>query len=116
MGKDDDATVAFEQRVIRSDPISHHVVCDMCSLGKYIVGVRWFCVECPDMDFCDLHYNEYTNQTLKVGGCYKHKLLKIPRNVFASLEPGIINEEGLTLGAWLSSLQDLKAADPDAST
>jgi len=106
LGNDEAAIVAFEQRVIR---LSHGAVCDVCD--ESIVGVRWCCVHCQDMDFCDEHYMDYKSKEMRVRGCYKHKFLKIPRDIFPSLQQGIVNQEGLTLSAWLSALWE----DPDAS-
>ncbi|KAH0556253.1 hypothetical protein GP486_005821, partial [Trichoglossum hirsutum] len=110
MGQDNYAIISFERNIEGRDSLKHHSVCDMCRMDEGIIGLRWACTECQDFDLCDKHYKEYEKNSLRLGGCFKHKYLKVPREIYSSLDPGIVGEDGLTVQAWLTSLAETGAA------
>jgi ankyrin repeat protein len=111
-GHDNDATTAFEQRILsdRGDSMTRHgAVCDMCEVYP-IQSSRFVCRECADIDLCEFCMVRYQDGESR-GACNKHTFLKVPSEAWKTLRASEVNEKGESLEEWLERLKDQWVGD-----
>ena len=112
-----DACTAFEQYYIdspnqarRADFLSFCDVCDPRHL-KNIVGERFVCSKCTNIDLCPPCMEKY-----RIGGrlvmdtpelCVGHEFLRVPSIGWRDLVAGRVNSAGQSEGEWLESLANI---------
>lgn len=81
------AYTAFEYLAYNQEgSVRHHAFCDFCSADNssdtnLIVGVRYTCRSCPDIDLCEACYHrDFRNAGGHWERCKEHEFLKIPRD------------------------------------
>ena len=107
---DVDAQLAFERLIkIEKDgtTIRHEVLCSLCKPQRNIIGPRYKCRWCVEIDLCQDCMTRYDKgEHLSRRVCYRHSFLKIPPDTpkyLAALEECPPDEE--TVSEWLAHLQ-----------
>jgi hypothetical protein len=105
MGDHLNAAIAFEQCIMSREPLTHSAFCDACDLKNCIIGPRYVCSSCLDIDLCGSCYMRYNDKLLHLNGCLNHTFLEAPRDMYSKLGPGQVNLRGQTLSQWLTSME-----------
>lgn len=75
-----DSIFSFQQQIIlwneADDPVCH-VFCDNCPTLTKIVGVRYVCEVCPDVDLCAVCMRQYIDAKW-LNHCKNHPFLLVP--------------------------------------
>lgn len=107
----DDARTAFERfmtnTVKEAEAMSFYVSCDSRE-ANYVLGDRFVCCTCTNIDLCVPCMDEYRNNEIvemdAFEVCKGHEFLKVPRPGWAELEAGKVNERGEREEGWLERL------------
>ena len=80
-----EACTAFQARIFYSEPPNsvpkHLIICDGCNL-KNIHGLRRVCKSCPDVDLCEICFEQYHAGLRPNALCREHAFLEVPLQPF----------------------------------
>ncbi len=82
MNEVNDASIIFAGAMILSpkdSQLSHFAICDTCADESYIIGDRYICHTCAQVDACSSCMKKH-QETPFLPTCKGHKFLKIPRD------------------------------------
>ena len=110
----EEARTAFEQTIEKTDTLlipSHNAACDICG-HEYILGSRFTCYACPNIDLCGDCMGEYPFEAPNPR-CRDHAFLELPGPDWYQLkerdsehmERLVVNMRGETLDEWLERLK-----------
>ena len=107
IGDTENAKIAFEQRMDQSlhPKLVHYASCNGCGLDKGIEGYRYVCSACADVDLCSECFSGSWKPGQLGRGCFAHKFLVVPRPGWELRPPTVVNDDGLTVLEWLTSLR-----------
>ena len=83
--------------------INHSIWCNLCGPGKEILGTRYICRQCPDVDLCHSCMEVY-GMHATVPGCCNHAFLSFPKAEKCDLAAKFSSMQKLSLGKWLGQL------------
>lgn len=104
----DEASVAFEAILslpaCGGEPV-HYAVCNMCNTENYIVGNRYLCRTCAEVDLCESCMRGHQAKAI-LPTCDGHTFLKVPRDCWNDLsnDQSLNSDEGTT--KWLKRLEE----------
>ena len=105
LGEIDEARTSFEQQmknVLSLEP-THNINCHVCGGAEEIVGRRFVCHTCADIDLCDKHMNLYETSPPDLR-CKKHQFLEIPGPKWKQFRHDRVNEYAESVEQWLARL------------
>lgn len=82
MGEVDEATLVFEGTIVLSSKDTkptHYATCDTCNAEDSIVGDRYICYTCAEVDACASCIKKHQQKPF-LPTCKGHQFLKIPRD------------------------------------
>jgi len=101
----DEARTSFEQQIknvfSKHEP-RHNNLCHRCR-GEEIVGSRFVCYSCADIDLCSAHMSQY-NSKPPDPRCQAHQFLEVPGLKWKEYGNGKVNDLSETINEWLARL------------
>ncbi len=111
----DEARTSFEQQIVnvfsKHEP-RHNILCQHCDSDE-IVGSRFVCFLCPDVDLCSTHMSQYLSNSPDPR-CKAHPFLEVPGSKWKDYGNGKVNDLSETTNEWLARLL-LKYGDADGT-
>ncbi|PVH67323.1 hypothetical protein DL98DRAFT_18677 [Cadophora sp. DSE1049] len=83
--------------------INHSIWCNLCGPEKEILGTRYICRQCPEVDLCHSCMEVY-GMHATVPGCCNHAFLSFPKAEKCDLAAKSRSMQKLSLGKWLDQL------------
>jgi len=76
----------FTIEILSNGQLQHNSFCNICypsgATNKGIIGYRYKCMVCFDVDLCETHMKEYEKKGTRLKNlCHKHSFLKIPKSL-----------------------------------
>ena len=105
MGEVNEACLAFEGTIVLSPQgkrPSHYATCGTCSVEDFIVGDRYICYTCAEVDACTFCMTKHRREHF-ISTCKGHEFLKIPREGWEMPEG---ETEAKMDDFWLDRLMD----------
>lgn len=102
-----DARTTFEQMILSKpgDPrLIQKEFCKMCDSDDEIIGPRFICRTCPDIDLCESCHQNY-NRGAKLMACRGHNFLQVPGDTWRDRAMDVVNDEGESREQWLDRLR-----------
>jgi hypothetical protein len=100
------AHCAFRQQVLRytedGDPV-HNVRCNLCDEKPNIIGTRFVCMTCADVDLCATCMQKYPDEQ-KLRMCQNHKFLEVGGSLSHSKDSESTKESSQHVQEWLRGL------------
>ena len=112
----DEARTSFEQQiknVFSKHESRHNILCHRCG-SQEIVGSRFVCYECADIDLCSTHMHRYVSNPPDPR-CKAHQFLEVPGPKWKDYGNGKVNDLSETINEWLTRLllkYRIATADP----
>ena len=101
----EEARTSFEQQIknvfSKHEP-RHNILCHHCD-GEEIVGSRFVCYACADIDLCSAHMKQYKSNPPDPR-CRKHRFLEVPGPKWKGYGNGRVNDLSETIDEWLARL------------
>ena len=105
LGDISEARTSFEQQITnifsKHEP-THNILCHQCG-NDNIVGSRFVCHACADIDLCSLHMSRYSSEAPDYR-CKRHRFLEVPGPKWKDFGNARVNERGETIEEWLARL------------
>ena len=99
----EEARTSFEQQIknvfSKHEP-RHNILCHLCD---DIVGSRFVCKTCADIDLCSTHMRAYKSKSPDPR-CRKHQFLEVPGPQWKDLGNEKMNAAGESIDEWLGRL------------
>ena len=102
-----EALTAYEQQILapsKDSDVTHDVTCDICQSCP-ILGIRYVCMTCPDIDLCGSCRGKYDGSVFPKG-CCGHDFMSVPGPTFTGYNSKNVNALGETRIAWLERIKD----------
>ena len=99
----EEARTSFEQQIknffSKHEP-RHNILCHLCD---DIIGSRFVCKTCADIDLCSTHMKAYKSKSPDPR-CRKHQFLEVPGPQWKDLGNEKVNAAGESINEWLGRL------------
>lgn len=106
VGDVEEARTSFEQQITnvfsKHEP-KHNIICGRCD--NDIVGSRFICYTCADIDLCGDDMRNYERPTILGPQCEGHSFLKVPGPKWEDFGSSQVNARGETIDEWLEQLR-----------
>ncbi len=106
-GEEESACILLEQgiKTLPNGSISCGAVCDSCNSQNDIMGHKFTCKTCADVDLCQDCMEAYYVEGSNVIGCTGHEFLTVPRPIWYDLEAPAVNTVGESLTQFIDRLR-----------
>jgi hypothetical protein len=105
-GDEESAYIFLEQTIkkLRNGSIRQGAICSSCGSRNLIIGPRFVCKTCAEVDLCKSCMDAYVEGS-NVIGCVGHEFLTVPRLIWYSLEPPAVNAAGESISQFIQRLR-----------
>ena len=113
LGDIDEARTSFEQQIQKSFSVepTHSINCHSCGGTEEIIGRRFVCHTCADIDLCEKHMNLYKTNPPDPR-CKKHQFLETPGPKWQQFRDYKVNENAESVEEWLARLVTKLGGEP----
>jgi ankyrin repeat protein len=100
-----DARIAFAQRAkLENGTLKHEAWCNLCGPEADIIGQRYVCRSCPDVDLCYSCKGKY-DSGFNIPGCEQHSFVSVPCDFGHESCLETLKGQRPSIGEWLMQLK-----------